>query len=181
MKESNVVLKNENVVWYLPEWDGIIDNVAKVFRLNEIEKNRIYYSRTARIIASIPFAAECKQPERNAVAHICMYVAELYGFQEYCSHTPEDDSDIYNRLAFISTFEGGDKDVIEYGMNMLAMIMIEGYHKSEAKDAEAGIYNPFVSGAWNYLKIKNELTRKLNNFSNPLLDSCYYVDRGGSW
>lgn len=30
-------------------------------------------------------------------------------FQKYCSHTPDDDSDIFNRLAFNSTFEGGNQ------------------------------------------------------------------------
>lgn len=181
MEKSNVVLKNEIIDWNLSEWDSIIDEIAIVFRLNDEEKEKLYNSRTARIIATIPFAANCKKPERNAVAHLCMYVAELKGFQKYCSHCPEDDSDIYNRLAFIGTFEGGNEEVIAYGMNMLAMIMIEGYHKSEKRDSENNVYNPFVSGAWNYIQLKKELTNKINGFSNPFLDSCYYVDMGGIW
>ena len=181
MNNFNTVSKDELVDWNLPEWDSIVDEISKVFRLNNEEKKNLYFSKTARIIATIPFAANCKQPERNAIAHLCLYLAELKGFQKYCSHSPEDDFDIYNRLAFIATFEGGDESVISYGMNMLAMIMIEGYHKSENKDLSNNIYNPFVSGAWNYKQIKNELSKKLNSFSNSLLDSCYYIDRGGMW
>lgn len=45
----------------------------------------------------------------TAIAHLCLYEAEIQGFQKYCSHTPDDDSDIFNRLAFISTFEGGNQ------------------------------------------------------------------------
>ncbi len=114
MKETNVVLKTELIEWSLPEWNSIVEEISFVFKLDTKEKGKLYNSRTAKIIASIPFAAECKQPERNAVAHLCMYVAELKGFQKYCAHCPEDDFDIFNRLAFISTFEGGDKDIIEY-------------------------------------------------------------------
>ena len=57
----------------------------------------------------------------------------MQGFQKYCAHNVSDDDDIFNRLAFISTFEGGNKEIIHHGMNILALIMLEGYKKSAQK------------------------------------------------
>ena len=60
---------------------------------------------------------------------------EIKGFQKYYACNPLDDIDLFERLEPISHFRGGDKKIIECGMNTLAYIMIEGYHKSEKFDA----------------------------------------------
>ncbi len=114
------------------------------------------------MIATIPFAAGCKEPERTAIAHLMIYIGEIKGFQKYYAHLPSDDEDLFQRLAFISTFQGGDQTIIEHGMNLLALIMVEGCHRSEAKDRKTGVYNPFVSGAWNYKLLKSEISQKIN-------------------
>lgn len=184
MKVDNTVFKNELngfVEWNLDDWNYIVDETSRLFNLTQLEKCNLYKSKTARIIAAIPYAAGCDFPERTAIAHILLYEAEKKGFQKYCAHTSDDDTDIYRRLAFISTFENGNQAVIEYGMNMLAMIMIEGYHKSEKKDKESGLYNPFVSGTWNYKNLKEMLNKKLNAYSNSLLDDIYYRTDGHGW
>lgn len=82
--------------------------------------------KTAKLIATIPFAAGCNEPERTATAHLCIYMAEI----------------------------------IDYGMNLLGLIMIEGYHKSGNEDQKHGVYNSFVSGAWNYERMKGILKEK---------------------
>ena len=87
-------------------------------------------------------------------------MAEIQGFQKYCAHLPSDDRDLFKRLGFILTFDGGNVKIIDYGMNLLGLIMIEGYHKSEKEDQKHGVYNPFVSGAWNYEIMKNILKEK---------------------
>ena len=120
--------------WHLPQWSYLLTEISKVFSLNSKEIEILSNSTTAKIIATIPFESNCKEPERTAIAHLCLYIAELKGFQKYCSHNKEDDADIYNRLAFISTFEGGNYQIIEHGMAILALIMIEGYKKSKQKD-----------------------------------------------
>lgn len=97
-------------------------------------------------------------------------MAEIKGFQKYCSHLPSDDSDIFNRLAFISTFEGGNKEIINHGMNILALIMLEGYKNSINKDKIHNVYNPILSGAWNYQTIKNNLLTEINKSNVPNFD-----------
>ena len=104
-------------------------------------------------------------------------MAEIRGFQKYYAHLPSDDINLFKRLGFISTFEGGDKDIIEYGMNLLALIMIEGYHKSENEDRKNGVYNPFVAGVWNYEKEKMLIFIKLEQVKKIEFDievNCHW-------
>lgn len=178
MTDSNLALTT-NYIWSLPEWDYLVDETSKVFRLTTQEKQNLSNSNTAKIIATIPFEAGCNEPERTAIAHLCIYMAEIQGFQKYYSHLPSDDKDIFQRLAFISTFDGGDLNIINHGMNILALIMIEGYRRSESKDRKTGEYNPFVAGTWNYKQIKNKLLSEINKLEVPNLD-CIFSSLG-SW
>lgn len=170
MYNSTLALKNNQNPWNLKQWDFLATEISNVFRFTNEEKDVFSNNPTAKLIASIPFVANCIEPERTAIAHLCLYVAELKGFQKYCSHVPSDDSDIFNRLAFISTFEGGNRAIIEHGMNILALIMIENYKRTEKSDKEKGGYNPFVAGTWNYKQIKNKLLWDINKIEVPEID-----------
>ena len=174
MYNSNLALKNNQNTWNLKQWDYLVTEISNVFRFTNEEKDVFSNNPTAKLIASIPFVANCIEPERTAIAHLCLYVAELKGFQKYCSHVPSDDSDIFNRLAFISTFEGGNKTIIEHGMNILALIMIENYKRTEKSDKANGIYNPFVAGTWNYKQIKNKLLWDINKIEVPEIDGILH-------
>mgnify|MGYP007101844445 CR=1 FL=1 len=162
------------------EWDSIALETAKVFRLSKKETEQLYKSNTAKIIAILPFVAKCNEPERTAIAHLVLYEAEIRGFQKYCSHQPYDDADIFNRLAFISTCEGGNPAIIEHGMNMLAYIMLEGYNRSKDKDLKNGVYNPVASGKWNYMQLKKKLMTKINEIICPDLDR-YFIPIKACW
>lgn len=163
--ENCVITEDE---FQMPEgmWGYLVEEMKKVYRFTRKETKWFKNCQTAKFIATIPFAAGCDEPERTAIAHLCIYLAEIRGFQKYCAHLPSDDIDLFQRLGFISTFEGGNRDVIEYGINLLALIMIEGYHRTEENDRKRGVYNPFVSNAWDYKALKNELDKKVraNNF-----------------
>lgn len=178
MNETNIAKKIElnNFI----EWNYLATETAKVFNLSNKESEILYNSNTAKIIAKIPFAAGCKGPERTAIAHLCIYEAEIRGFQKYYAHHPSDDEDLFNRLAFISTFEEGNQAIIEHGMNILAYIMIEGYKRSKDKDLKEGIYNPIANGKWNYKKIKLKLQRKINEIDCPDLDR-YFIPVKATW
>ena len=155
------------------DWDYMVCEMAVIFRMTEDESRRFAESGTAKIIATLPFAAGCSEPERTAVLHLCMYVAEIRGVQKYFAHLPSDDKDVFSRLGCIADFEGGDKDIIEHGMCMLALIMLEGYKRSECFDKTNGIYNPLVSKAWNYSSIKQDLEKKIKKISCPDLDEIF--------
>ncbi len=151
-------------------WEYFVQEMKKVFRFTRKETKWFRNCKTAKLIATIPFVAGCDEPERTAIAHLCIYLAEIRGFQKYYAHLPSDDSDLYKRLDFISTFEGGNREIIEYGMNLLALIMIEGYHRSEQKDKQNRIYNPFISEKWDYKLLRNKIIQSLkdNNYFNFL-------------
>ncbi len=178
MNTTNLAKKIENEIF--KEWDYIALETAKVFELDKKKTEQLYNSNTAKIIAKIPFAARCKEPERTAIAHLILYEAEIKGFQKYCAHLPSDDEDIFNRLAFISTFEDGNPAIIEHGMNMLAYIMIEGYNRSKEKDLQNGIYNPIASGKWDYLQLKKKLKEKIDEIDCPDLDR-YFMPIKAYW
>ena len=170
--ENCIISEDE---FQMPEsmWDYLVEEMTKVYRFTRKETKWFKNCKTAKLIATIPFAAACDEPERTAIAHLCLYLAEIRGFEKYCSHLKNDDLNIYGRLNFISTFEGGNPEVLKYGMNLLALCMIEGYHKSEVEDRKKGIYNPFVSHAWNYEKIKNELDKQLGTSNFKTLELLY--------
>ena len=164
---TNLALKNEELT--VPEWNYFVLEIQKIYRLTSEETEKIYNSTTAKIIAAIPFLAGCYRPEVTALAHLSLYINEKKGFQKYYACNPLDDVDLFERLEPISHFRGGDKKIIECGMNTLAYIMIEGYHKSEKYDAENGNYNPFVSGNWNYRTLKAKLKKKVFVEFNPFI------------
>ncbi len=155
------------------DWNYIVDEIAQVFRMTDEEKQQFKNSGTAQIIATIPFAAGCMEPERTAVLHLAVYISEIRGFQKYAAHLPSDDKDVFSRLGCIADFEGGNIDVIEHGMCLLALVMIEGYKRSEYFDKENKVYNPFVSGAWDYESVKRDLKLKLDKISCPDLDNLF--------
>lgn len=164
---TNLAIKCEEL--QVPEWDYYVSEIQKIYRLTDEETEQFSNSTTAKIIAAIPFVAGCYRPEVTAIAHLSLYMNEKKGFQKYYACTPLDDYDIMERLEPISHFRGGDKKIIEYGMNTLAYIMIEGYHKSEKYDAENGIYNPFISGNWNYRLLNTKLTKMVFDDFNPFI------------
>lgn len=161
-------------------WEYLVLEMKKVFRFTRKETKWFRNCKTAKLIAAIPFAAECDEPERTAIAHLCIYLAEIRGFQKYYAHLPSDDSDLFKRLGFISTFEGGNSEIIEYGMNLLALIMIEGYHRSEEKDKQNGTYNPFVSGTWDYEKTKFSIISKIGVSKNHQ-SNTFNIDIDTPW
>lgn len=176
MTKTNSVKKVDEEMF--PEWDYFVTEIAQVFNLTKKEEQNFYNCSTARIIATIPFVAGCVEPERTAIAHLCIYEAEIKGFQRYYAHLPCDDNDIFNRLAFISTFEGGNPAIIEHGMNMLAHIMLEGYNHTKEKDLQEGIYNPIANGIWNYNEMKKQIENKIDEILCPELDKFFMLDDG---
>lgn len=174
MNETNLALNYSTDEWNLPIWNYLVNEMINVFSLSQQETEKFLNSTTAKIIATIPFVANCIEPERTAIAHLTLYLAEIKGFQKYCAHLPSDDKDIFNRLAFISTFEGGNPKIIEHGMNILALIMLEGYKKSSEHDKLNNIYNPIVSKKWDYQSIKNRIINKLAETQVPILDNLIY-------
>ncbi|AEE17912.1 hypothetical protein [Treponema brennaborense] len=164
------------------DWDYFVSEIQKVFKLNDFEVTRLKNSNVAKIIATIPFAAGCNEPERTAISHLITYIAEIKGFQKYCAHLPCDNFDIYHRLNRLATFSGGDKKIIHEGLSLLALIMLEGYHESQEHDKQNKIYNPLNSGSWNYEQKKAELEKELEVITCESLADFFTIGvSNGRW
>lgn len=181
MYYSNCAYETQELNWNLPEWNYFVSELEKVFRLTPTEKEKLSNSVAAKIIATIPFEAKCKNPERTAIAHLCLYESEILGFQKYCSHLPSDDADLFERLSFISTFEGGDEKIIRHGMNILALLMLEGYKKSITKDVKSNTYNPLVTKTWDYQALKSKLLWEIQKDNIPNLDWIFQHEIKNAW
>lgn len=130
-------------------WLTLSASVAETFRMTEDESQRLFKSKTAKLIAALPLLAGCDQAERTALTHLSVYVLSSRGAARWIfDHTPEDDVDVFRRLASISTFQGGDQVVLGRGMRLLALQMICGYARDQAKDTVTGEYNPLLAGTW---------------------------------
>lgn len=160
----------------VPCWDYIIPEVSKVFRLNDSERQFLENSSIAKIIVTIPFEANCVNPERIAISHLGIFLMEIKGFQTYCAHLPSDDYDIFSRLERISHYQGGDSSVIEHGMALLALSMLEGYKNSRRNDISNNTYNPLNSHEWNYNLVKKHICKILRKQSCPIIDGLFYSE-----
>lgn len=181
MSFSVAVQNDSSESFLLNDWNYYVNETSRVFRLTEEEANKLKSSSTAKLIAVIPFAAGCSDPERLAISHLCLYMAEKQGFQRYCAHVPSDDTDLMKRLELLANFPDGDKEVINHSMKILALIMINGYKKSAVKDSAEDIYNPIASGKWDYRTMKNQLIWEINKKYVPETDWILPEIYDGLW
>ncbi|AEE16901.1 hypothetical protein [Treponema brennaborense] len=147
------------------QWTELCNCICETFRFSAKEKEAFQKNQTAKLIAALPFAAECDDAKRTALAHLAIYVTELRGGAVIGDHTPADNESVYARLRLLSSFKGGKKSVIDQGMSLLALTMIRGYEKSKSYDAQHHIYNPLNDGSWNFESMERDLLSSIG--SNP--------------
>ncbi|ULQ59909.1 hypothetical protein K7I13_00745 [Brucepastera parasyntrophica] len=152
-------------------WTELCNCIAETFRFTEDEKVSFSMNRVAKLIAAIPFAAGCDEPARTALGHLAVYMTELRGGSIIGGHNPSDNEDIFTRLRLLSSYKGGNQEIISHGMHQLALVMIVGYEKSMDKDEYLGVYNPLNDGSWNAEEMKLDILRELKKSPNTILDS----------
>jgi hypothetical protein len=151
-------------------WERLCGIVASSFSMTGEKSAALRENVTAKLIASIPYEAGCREPERTALAHMAVYVmASSEAARRAFDHKSEDDYDVFARLATIASFEGGDPAVINRGMKTLAVLMIEGYKRDAVSDKAKGWYNPVGSGAWDADKLTGALRASLDAGGAPSL------------
>jgi hypothetical protein len=152
--------------------------MAETFRFTESEHAAFACNSTARLIAALPFAAGCDEPERTALAHLAVYLTEIRGGSRIGAHTQADNANPLTRLRLIASFKGGDQRVIQHGMYQLALIMLHGYERSKAADARHQVYNPLNDGSWDAHTMNHWLIKTIHTFPGDLLDQLV-PDTGG--
>ncbi|MCP4160116.1 MAG: hypothetical protein GY760_08595, partial [Deltaproteobacteria bacterium] len=125
-----------------------------------------------KLVACIPFIANCENPDRIALAHMGTYImADNPACKENFSHNTFDNENIMKRLMLGSTFMGGIKSIIDRGMNLLALAQLEDHKKDLTIDQNEGKYNPILVGAWNYNTSKKQLLTAINGVPCPDMDA----------
>lgn len=165
-------------------WHGIVKKMAPVYRLTANEEKLLKANRVAKLIAAIPYLAECRNPERSAIGNVSSYmIAKHSSLREVFDHIPADDKNIGCRLQGISRFEGGNQAVIDRGMNILYLTMVCNYQKDLQSDTELGKYNPIASGTWNYESLVHSLLADIAETPCPEMDKIFGAEEGtrGFW
>jgi hypothetical protein len=163
-------------------WETLCDSAAETFRFTTREKADFAGSRTARLIAAIPFVAGCDEPERTALAHLAVYMTELRGGSSIGDHTPADNVSPFARLRLLASFKGGDPDIIRHGMSQLALVMLAGYERSREADLRQSVYNPLNDGSWDADAMRLALDRDVRACPCATLDGILPEVYGlGEW
>ncbi|MDR1399714.1 MAG: hypothetical protein LBJ41_07330 [Treponema sp.] len=152
-------------------WERLCDCVAETFCFSAQERADFARNRTAKLIAAIPFAARCEEAERTALAHLAIYMTELRGGRSIGDHTLEDNTSPFARLRLLSSFKGGNQEIIGHGMSQLALVMLAGYERSQEEDCRRHQYNPLNAGAWDAEALRQELTKRVHAKPCEALDS----------
>jgi hypothetical protein len=139
-------------------WPQIVDAVGYAFRMDEDERRWLADKPVARLIGAIPFVAGCANPQRTAVTHLGTYILSGRETKPFFNAVELDDDDVFARLRPIMTFRMGDQDLINAGMALLALNMIEDYRNDVQIDAAVGKYNPVASGAMDYDELHGTLS-----------------------
>ncbi|MDR1325526.1 MAG: hypothetical protein LBK00_05770 [Treponema sp.] len=152
-------------------WDMLCTCVAETFRFTSQERADFALNGTAKLIAALPFTAGCEEAERTALAHLAIYMTELRGGRTIGDHTLRDNASPFARLRLLSSFKGGDQDILDHGMSKLALVMLTGYERSQEEDRQRHQYNPLNAGAWDAAALRQELTKRLHAHPCAFLDS----------
>jgi hypothetical protein len=159
------------------EWTEIADRVGSAFRMTEEEKRGLAEGRIAKLIAATPFLAGCEEARRTAVAHLGVYLLSIRPETKPCFNSrPGDDGTVLERLRLISDFKGGDKRIIERGLNLLALNMVSDYKRDIEEDERLGKYNPVATGAWDFKELVAELEYKIACVECPEMDAIMSIE-----
>jgi hypothetical protein len=164
-------------------WIELVDRVSLLFHVDTDRKEKILQNKAMKLTAAIPFIAGCRNPMRTALSHLTIYVAAASeGGKDVFGHNFSDNDDIFTRLERISHFDGGDEKLIDRGMNLLALAMLED-HKADADDDRLkGKYNPVNTGAWRYEETVGKLKDRINAVPCRSMDNIYGPDQApGYW
>jgi len=163
-------------------WETITGHVAEAMRLSVGELDELRRRSTAKLIAAIPYIAGCSDPDRVAAQHLTTYLLAERA-EAIFDHRRDDDRDLFARLERISHFPGGSQKLIRRGMNLLALIMLNGYITSTETDRHKSVYNPVLSGEWKPDAIQARLVKEIRGVDSPEMDTVIDVERAlrGSW
>jgi len=138
-------------------WEDLAFKICKSFSFTEEESCNFLSNKVAKLIGCLPKIAETKTPERDGCSNLAVYIMSIRDTKQIYNHQAHDDTDVFARLQDIMNFNGGAQDILQKGMTLLALMMVNDYKRDVDSDILDGKYNPVASGAWDFNLIRAQL------------------------
>lgn len=159
------------------QWDDVLSRAGAVLNFGIEQKEQLKNSRMAWLIAATPFLAGCKKETETSFSHLVIYLMSLdESAKDIYFHKPEDDEDIYFRLFPINSFSGGNREIIQCCMDLMALCMLSNYKKDSEADKTIGKYNPINDGKWDYETMSAILIQNIDKTITPEISEIYTKD-----
>ncbi len=156
------------------QWENVLSRAGAVFNFGIEKKEQLKSSRMARLIAATPFLAGCNKAEETSFSHLSIYILSLdESAKDIYFHKLEDDGNIYSRLFSISGFSGGNVEIIQCCMDLIALCMLSNYKKDTEADETIGKYNPVGIGKWDYNIMSAKLITNIDRSITPEISGIY--------
>lgn len=153
------------------QWMDLVERIGTLFNFSELEKKSFSRNRLAKLIGSIPFLAGCDEPERTALTNLTItYLASHSAGKDVFSHNFSDNRSLFKRLDPINNFIGGNREIINRALDLLAVIMLSDHKKDLESDLAADKYNPLSSGIWNFDQEIERIRMRIERYDCPEMD-----------
>jgi hypothetical protein len=165
-------------------WDKIVSFTTDIFGLTPDKSEVLRNNIVAKIIAAIPYLAECYNPDRSAISHLGTYIISQHSLVHYIySLRASDTRSINARLVELSQFDGGDRKIIERGMNLLHLTMISSYRGVRSTDSVRGGKSKSITRKGNGGVSISKLVRQIESVECKEMDEIFPVTRAlqGEW
>jgi hypothetical protein len=164
-------------------FSDIMSSIETAFRLNVNEVQQLMEDHVVRLLALLPHFAGCPDPRATGYLNIVTYIAERRGGKQFFLHLPEHDDEYTARLQiFARIMDGGDPQIIEKGLSLAAVSMINDYILDQEHDQKAGKYNPLNTGRWSAKTALDELSRRIKSCKVPRMDALFTLAIfGATW
>ncbi len=130
-------------------WHELVNKIASAFSFGRNRLDKMSTNSVLKLVAGIPYLANCDEPERIALAHMGTFIlAGQDATRSAFAHSFRDSADLERRLDTISHFSDGNSRIIRWGMKLLTIAMINDHIHDRNADQADGKMNPVNAGHW---------------------------------
>lgn len=139
------------------DWKNVVNHLTDVLG----DAGKAYQDKqVAKLVAAIPYLAGADDPDRQAVSNLLILHAATKA-RKLFDHRESDNADLQRRIAAFEFGPKADPKVVQYGKNLLTLIMLSDHEKDLEADKKAGKYNPLAAGVWNASAQKKQVEAAL--------------------
>jgi hypothetical protein len=152
-------------------WETLADKVCTTFSFTDEESRSFLNNKVAELIGCLPKIAGTQTPERDGCSNLAVYIMSIRETRQFYNHQKCDDTDVFARLQNIMNFNGGDLNLLQKGMALLALMMVNDYKRDEEDDREVRKYNPITAGTWIFNELRYQILKDYEKIESDKIDS----------